>query len=84
MEFFVIFGVIFSFCDPRIKAAYGRDVLPIYMAIIIALVIYAVFYALKAIGLSTMAKNEEICLVRICTVCQHLADGQAGRGGACR
>ncbi len=56
----MIFGVIFSFCDPRIKAAYGREVLPVYLAIIIALVIYAVFYALKAIGLSTMAKNREM------------------------
>lgn len=58
MEFFVVFGAIFSLCDPRVKSAYGINVLPVYWAFILALVVYAVFYTFKAIGLSTMAKKR--------------------------
>lgn len=60
MEFFVVFGAIFSLCDPRVKPAYGINVLPVYWAFILALVLYAVFYTFKAIGLSTMAKKREM------------------------
>lgn len=58
MEFFVVFGAIFSLCDPRVKLAYGINVLPVYWAFILALIVYAVFYTFKAIGLSTMAKKR--------------------------
>ena len=60
MEFFVVFGAIFSLCDPRVKTAYGINVLPVYWAFILALIVYAVFYTFKAIGLSTMAKKREM------------------------
>ena len=58
MEFFVIFGAIFSLCDPRLKEAYGFNTLPVYAAYIIAAIAFAALYVLKAIGLYTMAKKR--------------------------
>ena len=58
MEFFIVFGAIVNLCNPIVELIYGIAPLPVYWAYIIAAAVFAVIYALKAVGLYTMAKKR--------------------------
>ncbi len=58
MEFFIVFGAIFNFCDPRVEQVYGVRVMPVYLAFVIAAAVYVALYAFKAAGLYEMAKKR--------------------------
>ncbi len=57
MEFFILYGVIINFANPLYATAYGLNRLDCWIAFGIAMVLYLVLYAFKAIALLKMAKT---------------------------
>ena len=58
MEFIYILDIIFPFCNPARREAYGTEPMQVWVAFVIAAAVYLVIFAFKAIGLYTMAKNR--------------------------
>lgn len=58
MEFIYILEIIFPFCNPARREAYGTEPMQVWLAFVIAAAIYVLVFAFKAVGLYTMAKNR--------------------------
>ncbi len=58
MEFVFIWELIFPFCNPARREAYGTEPMQVWLAFVITAAVYVAVCAFKAIGLYTMAKNR--------------------------
>lgn len=58
MEFIYILDIIFPFCNPARREAYGTEPMQVWLAFVITAAVYVAVCVFKAIGLYTMAKNR--------------------------